>query len=159
MRYRSKNTSDDFSRDVAAFINLIGEGEYRRLLVKLGKGLNLKGYVTETDDLRFSLELQLLSLELVREKVAGQFPGAPEHIHEAADFVTGLGQTIPHLSAHARAKLRGQIIGGLKTNGLRPLQHEMRLACMICKFGGVIVKCCGSAGHDQAASLGWLSLE
>jgi hypothetical protein len=23
----------------------------------------------------------------------------------------------------------------------------------------VIVKCCGSAGHDQAASLGWLSLE
>ena len=24
---------------------------------------------------------------------------------------------------------------------------------------GVIVKCCGSAGHDQAASLGWLSLE
>jgi hypothetical protein len=23
----------------------------------------------------------------------------------------------------------------------------------------VIVKCCGSAGHDQAASLGWSSLE
>jgi hypothetical protein len=36
MRYRSKNTADDFSRDVAAFINLIGEGEYRRLLVNLG---------------------------------------------------------------------------------------------------------------------------
>jgi hypothetical protein len=135
MRYRSRNTSDDFSRDVAAFINLIGEGEYRRLLVKLGKGLNHKGYVTETDDLRFSLELQLLNLELVREKVAGQFPGAPEHIHEAADFVTGLGQTILHLSAQARAKLRGQIIGGLKTNGLRPLQHEMRVAGMISKLG------------------------
>jgi hypothetical protein len=135
MRYRSKNTADDFSRDVAAFINLIGEGEYRRLLVNLGKGLNHKGYVTETDDLRYSLELQLLNLELIREKVAGQFPGVPTQIHEAADFVVGLGQTIPHLSAHARAKLRGQIIGGLKTNGLRPLQHEMRLACMICKFG------------------------
>jgi hypothetical protein len=24
---------------------------------------------------------------------------------------------------------------------------------------GVIVKCCGSAGHDQAASLGWLSVD
>jgi hypothetical protein len=135
MRYRSKNTPDDFSRDVAAFINLIGEGEYRRLLLKLGKGLNHKGYVTETDDLRFSLELQLLNLELFRKKVAGQLPGAPEPIHEAADFVIGLGETIPHLSDEARSKLRGQIIGGLKTNGLRALQHEMRVACMISKLG------------------------
>jgi hypothetical protein len=135
MRYRSKNTPDDFSRDVAAFIDLIGEGEYRRLLLNVGKGLNHKGYVTETDDLRFSLELKLLNLELFREKVAGQFPGAPEQLHEAADFVIGLGQTIPHLSPQARAKLRGQIIGGLKTNGLRPLQHEMRLSGMISKVG------------------------
>ena len=66
--------------------------------------------------------------------MAGQLPGVPEPIHEAADFVIGLGQTIPHLSAQARAKLRGQIIGGLKTNGLRPLQHEMRVACMISKL-------------------------
>ncbi len=26
-------------------------------------------------------------------------------------------------------------------------------------FSQRTVKCCGSAGHDQAASLGWLSLE
>jgi hypothetical protein len=107
MRYRSRNTPTDFSRDVAAFIDLIGEGEYRRLLVNLGKGLNHKGYVTETDDLRFSLELQLLDLELIREKVAGQFPGTQEHIYEAADFVTGLGQTIPHLSAARRFTCAG----------------------------------------------------
>src|SRR5271169_2082762 len=115
MRYRSTNTPDDFSRDVAAFINLIGEADFRRLLVNLGQGLNYKGYVTEIDDLRFSLELQLLNLELLRQEVKGQFLGAPEHIHEAADFVTGLGQSIPHLSAEAQLKLRGQIIGGLKT--------------------------------------------
>jgi hypothetical protein len=135
MRYRSRNTWDDVSSDVAAFINLIGEGDYRRLLDNLGRGLRHKGYVTETDDLRFSLELQLLNLELIREKVAGQFRGAPDSIHEATDFVIGLGQTIPHLSVGAQAKLRGQIVGGLKTNGLRPLQHEMRVAGMICKLG------------------------
>jgi hypothetical protein len=149
MRYRSKNTPDDFSRDVAAFIDLIGEDEYRRLLVDLGKGLRLKGYVTETDDLRFSLELQLLNLELLRGKFRGQLPGAPQQIHEAADFVTGVGQTIPHLSAPARTKLRGQIIGGLKTDGLRALQHEMRVAGMISKIG------CNVIFADLESNGGW----
>ena len=135
MRYRSRNAPDDFSRDVEEFVNLIGEAEYQRLLDNLGNGLRLKGYVTETDDLRFSLELQLLNLELFRQKMAGKLPGAPKHIHEATDFVVGLGQTIPHLSAQARKKLRGQILGGLKTNGLRSLQHEMRVACLISKCG------------------------
>jgi hypothetical protein len=153
MRYRSKNTADDFSRDVATFLNLIGGGEYRRLLLNLGKGLNLKGYVTETDDLRFSLELQLLNLELIRGIVAGQFPGAPEPIHEAVDFVTGLGQTIPHLSVQAQAKLRGQIIGSLKTNGLRPLQHEMRIAELVSKLGCDVIFADleSDGGHDFLA--------
>ena len=136
MRYRSTNTWDDISGDVAAFINLIGGGdEYWRLLNNLGRGLRSKGYVTETDDLRFSLELELLNLELLRRRVAGQFSGTPESIHEATDFVIGLGQTIPHLSVQAQTKIRGQIIGGLKTNGLRSLQHEMRVAGMISKLG------------------------
>ena len=43
----------------------------------------------------------------------------------------GLGEAIPHLSPAASKKLRGQIIGGLKTNGLRPLQHEMRIAVAV----------------------------
>jgi hypothetical protein len=63
MRYRSVTGAKDFSRDVAEFVNLVGEGEYWHLLRKLGNSLNLKGYVTETDDLRFSLELQLFNLE------------------------------------------------------------------------------------------------
>jgi tetratricopeptide (TPR) repeat protein len=62
-------------------------------------------------------------------------PALPDYIHEATDFVTGLGQTIPHLSVQARTKLRGQIIGGLKTDGLRSLEHEMRVAGMISKLG------------------------
>ena len=67
--------------------------------------------------------------------MAGRFSGTPDYIHEATDFVIGLGQTIPHLSAQAQTKLRGQIVGGLKTNGLRPLQHEMRVAGLISKLG------------------------
>jgi tetratricopeptide (TPR) repeat protein len=135
MRYRSTSTWDDISGDVAAFINLIGEDEYRRRLNNLGSGLRSKGYVTETDDLRFSLELQLLNLELLRRSMPGQIPETPDTIHEATDFLIGLGQTIPHLSVEAQTKLRGQIMGGLKTNGLRSLQHEMRVAGMISKLG------------------------
>jgi len=95
----------------------------------------VKGYVTETDDLRFSLELQLLNLELLRRKESGNFVGVPEYIHEATDFIIGLGQTIPFLSSAAKKKVRGQIIGGLKTNGLRSLQHEMRVAGKLSKSG------------------------
>ncbi len=135
MRYRSVTTAKDFSRDVAAFVNFVGEGEYRHLLSNLGKSLNLKGYVTEADDLRFSLELQLLNLELLRHTNSGIFVSVPESIHEASDFIIGLGQTIPVLSSAAKKKVRGQIISGLKTNGLRPLQHEMRVAGKLSKSG------------------------
>ena len=161
MRYRSRNTWADISCDVAAFINLIGEGDYRRLLGNLHRGLNQKGYVTETDDLRFSLELQLLNLDLIRKRVAGQFPGAPESIHEATDFVIGLGQTIPHLSVRAQAKLRGQIVGGLKTNGLRPLQHEMRVAGLISKLGCNVTFADleGDGGYDFLAEKDGLTYE
>jgi hypothetical protein len=131
MRYRALTQADDFSRDVATFVNFIGENEYRRLLINIGKGLNVKGYVTRLDDLRFSLELQLFNLELLRQKKSGNFAAIPAAIHEVVDFVIGLGQTIPHLSSAAQTKLRGQIIGGLKTNGLRSVQHELR----VCRGG------------------------
>jgi len=55
MRYRSLTTLTDFSRDFATFVSLLGSDEYGRLLTRLGEGLNLKGYVTPIDDLRFSL--------------------------------------------------------------------------------------------------------
>lgn len=96
---------------------------------------NVKGYVTRLDDLRFSLELQLFNLELLRQKEFGKFAGIPTRIHEAVDFVIGLGQTIPHLSLAAQKKLRGQIIGGLKTTGLRSVQHELRVAAAVSNLG------------------------
>jgi phenylpyruvate tautomerase PptA (4-oxalocrotonate tautomerase family) len=135
MRYRALTQADDFSRDVATFVKLVGEREYCRLLSNIGKGLNVKGYVTRLDDLRFSLELQLFNLELLRQKESGKFAGIPGDIHEAVDFVIGLGQTIPHLSSAAQKKLRGQIIGGLKTNGLRSVQHELRVASAVSSLG------------------------
>jgi hypothetical protein len=127
MRYRSRNDGAQFSSDAAAFVNLLGQREYLQLLQNLGAGLNHKGYVTEIDDLRFSLELQLLNLELLRIQNEGVLSGVPGHLHEAADFVLGVGQTLPHLSERARLELRGKLISGLKTNGLRPLQHEFRI--------------------------------
>ena len=66
--------ADDFSRDVATFVKLVGESEYCRLLSNIGKGLNVKRYVTRLDDLRFSLELQLFNLELLRQKRSGKSP-------------------------------------------------------------------------------------
>jgi hypothetical protein len=135
MRYRALTQADDFSRDVATFVNFIGESEYCRLLSNIGKGLNEKGYVTALDDLRFSLELQLVNLEILRRRESGKFAGIPEDIHEAVDFVIGLGQTIPYLTSLAQKKLRGQIIGGLKTNGLRSVQHELRVAAAVSNLG------------------------
>jgi len=75
MRYRSRNDSAQFSSDAAAFVNLLGQQEYLQLLLRLGAGLNNKGYVTEIDDLRFSLELQLLNLELLRIQNEGALSG------------------------------------------------------------------------------------
>jgi hypothetical protein len=74
MRYRSRNDGAQFSSDAAAFVNLLGQREYLQLLQNLGAGLNHKGYVTEIDDLRFSLELQLLNLELLAYKMRASFP-------------------------------------------------------------------------------------
>jgi hypothetical protein len=129
MRYRSVTGLKDFSRDLATFVSFMGGAKYGRLLERLGQGLNHKGYVTPVDDLRFSLELELLNLELLRRQNAGgNLRGIPERLHEAAEFVMGLGEAIPHLSTVAKKKLHGQIVGGLKTNGLRSLQHEMRAA-------------------------------
>ena len=59
----------------------------------------------------------------------------PRDLHEAADFVLGVGQAIPYLSDRARHDLRGKILGGLKTNGLRPLQHEFRIAGALSRYG------------------------
>jgi hypothetical protein len=139
MRYRSLTSPAAFWDDVATFTDFVGPGEYMKSLRALHDGLNKKGYVTQTDDLRFSLELQLFNIELLRRQLGGRFPATPEALHEAADFIIGLGQTIPILSPPARKKLRGQIISGLKTNGLRPLQHEMRVAEMLSKLGFDIV--------------------
>jgi hypothetical protein len=124
-----------FSSDAAAFVDLLGRGKYLQLLLRLGAGLRHKGYVTETDDLRFSLELQLLNVELLRVQTRGAFTGMPGHLHEAADFVLGVGQTIPHLSERARRELRSTLLSGLKTNGLRPLQQEFRIAGTVSHFG------------------------
>jgi hypothetical protein len=135
MRYRSRSDGAQFSSDLAAFVNLLGQPEYIQRLMTLGHGLNQKGYVTEIDDLRYSLELQLLNLELLRIQEKGALSGAPEHLHEAADFVLGVGQTIPHLSETARGELRSKLLGSLKTNGLRPLQHEFRIAGAVSHFG------------------------
>jgi hypothetical protein len=135
MRYRSRSDAAQFSSDVAAFVNLLGQTEYLQRLLTLGDGLNRKGYVTEIDDLRYSLALKLLNLELLRIKEKGAFSGVPGHLHEAADFVLGVGQTIPHLSERARRELRSKLLGGLKTNGLRPLQHEFRIAGAVSHFG------------------------
>jgi hypothetical protein len=135
MRYRSRSDGAQFSADAAAFANLTGGREYVKLLLELGEALNHKGFVTTIDDLKFSLERELLNLELLRIRRKGVLPGMPGDLHEAADFVLGAGQAIPHLSEKARRELRGKVLSGLKTNGLRPLQHEFRIAGMISHVG------------------------
>src|ERR1700689_58458 len=104
MRYRSLTSPAAFWDDVATFTDFVGPGEYMKSLRALHDGLNKKGYVTQTDDLRFSLELQLFNIELLRRQLGGRFPATPEALHEAADFIIGLGQTIPILSPPARKK-------------------------------------------------------
>jgi len=128
MRYRSLNTPEDFSKDLAAYTDLAGE-DYLPALERLGEGLNLKGYVTEIDDLLYSLELDLFNLERNRRVFSGQFSFVPTRVHEGVDFVIGVGQTIPHLSERAKKDLQSEIIGRIRhKQGLRPLQHEFRIA-------------------------------
>jgi hypothetical protein len=76
MRYRSLNTPEHFCKDLAAYADLVGE-DYLPALERLGDGLNHKGYVTEIDDLRYSLELELFNFELNRRRVNGRFSFVP----------------------------------------------------------------------------------
>ena len=71
MRYRSLTSPAAFWDDVATFTDFVGPGEYMKSLRALHDGLNKKGYVTQTDDLRFSLELQLFNIELLRRQLGG----------------------------------------------------------------------------------------
>jgi hypothetical protein len=135
MRYRPVSTPVELSKDLAEFVELVGENILFRSLWNLGRGLRNKGYVTALDDIRFSLELQLLNLMLCRDKRSGQITSIGKEVHEAVDFIIGIGQSIPYLSPKAKVKLRGQIIGGIKTNGLRPLQHEFRVAGKLSDIG------------------------
>ena len=135
MRYRSRSDGIQFSADAAAFADLMGGREYVTLLFELGEALNHKGFVTAIDDIKFSLERELLNLELLRIERKGILSGMPGDLHEAAAFVLGVGQAIPHLSEKARRELRGKVLSGLKTNGLRPLEHEFRAAGVISHLG------------------------
>ncbi len=53
------------------------------------------------DDLQFSLELEVFNLDVSRRIKKGRFSFVPTDAHEGADFVIGVGQTIPHLSEKA----------------------------------------------------------
>jgi hypothetical protein len=119
-----------------SFLELISASEYRKLLTDIGRSLNNKGYVTAFDNHRFFLELQLLNLDLEYIKSEQRLTTSlSQRLHEAVDFVCGVGQTITKLSYQARNTLRGKIIGGLKTNGLRPLLHEFRVAAQLSNQG------------------------
>jgi hypothetical protein len=134
MRYRAISDLSDFSRDVAIVVDFIGKDEYRESLFSIGRSLNAKGFVTPYDDEAFALELDLLNLEFLRAHTGGNFQSLPETCHEGVNFLIGLGQTIPHLSAEARTRLLGRIRKGLK-EGLWPLQHELRVAALLSKLG------------------------
>jgi hypothetical protein len=135
MRYRAVTGNEEFSRDVSTFVDFIGAAEYQDLLWKIGHGLRNKGYVLPAEDLKFSLERELFGLEKFRVACRGEFPTVPKELHNATSFLIGLGQTIPHLSEAAQKRLRGRLIGGLKTDGLTSLNHEMRVAALLNTFG------------------------
>jgi len=134
VRYRTTSDLSDISRDVAIVTDFIGQDEYRESLAAIGRSLNAKGFVTPFDDQAFALELDLLNLEILRAKTGGSFQSLPEACHAGVDFLMGLGQTIPHLSANAKTRLLGRIRKGLN-EGLWPLQHEFRIAAVLCKIG------------------------
>ena len=98
MRYRDINDLRDFSRDAASVVDFVGEAEYHVALDELGRSLRAKGGVTPNDDLVFSLELDLLNLEILRKRCGGSFKSYPSQCHSGVDFLLGLGQTIPALS-------------------------------------------------------------
>ena len=124
----------DFSRDVAVVVDFIGESDYHSAFEKLRHSLQMKGFVTPNDDLAFSLELELLNLELLRRKCRGSFTSVPTQCHRGVDLLIGLGQTIPALSEAAKRRLHGRIRKGL-VEGLWPLQHEFAVAANLSKRG------------------------
>jgi hypothetical protein len=134
MRYRAVSDLTDISRDAAVVVDFIGLREYRSSLEAIGQALRAKGFVTPFDDEMFSLELDLLNLEMLRDRSHGTFQSLPEKCHRGVDFLIGLGQTIPILSAEAQTRLLGRIKAGFK-EGLWPLEHEMRIAAVVSKFG------------------------
>jgi hypothetical protein len=134
MRYRDVNDLGDISRDAAVVVDFIGEEEYRRSLETLGHSLRAKGFVTRYDDAMFSLELDLFNLEMLRARSSGIFKSLPEQCHRGVDFLIGLGQTIPVLSTNAKTRLLGRLKQSLK-EGLWPLEHELRIAAVLSKYG------------------------
>jgi len=134
MRYRKINGLDDFSRDVAAVIDFLGESEFRHALKKIGDNLNSKGFVTPFDDALFALELDLLNIERLRTQCSGKFALLPARCHAGVDFLLGLGQTIPVLSDHGKTILLGRVRKGLD-EGLWPLRHELAVAANLSKRG------------------------
>ena len=134
MRYRDVNALADISRDAAAVVDFIGQSEYLSSLEAIGRSLRAKGFVTPFDDAMFSLELDLLNLEVLRTRSSGMFQSLPERCHRGVDFLIGLGQTIPVLSVAAKTRLLGRLRKGLK-EGLWPLYHELRVAASLSKRG------------------------
>lgn len=134
MRYRDVSDLGHISRDAAAVVDFIGQEEYRGALEKIGHSLNTKGFVTPFDDAMFALELDLLNLEALRTRSSGTFNSLPQTCHEGVNFLIGLGQTIPALSAAAKARALGRLRKGLQ-EGLWPLQHELRVAANLSKRG------------------------
>ncbi len=135
MRYRSVNTPEQLSQDAARFAEFLGGPKWLKALFDLGKSLNHKGYVTTLDDSQYSLERELLQFEKLRIEKAGILKGMPAPLHDATDFIIGVGQTIPHLSPTAKDRLKQTILGMLKSGGLRSVRHEFRIAGMISRHG------------------------
>jgi len=134
VRYRAVNDLSDISRDAAIVADFIGQDQYRESFASIGRSLNAKGFVTPYDDEAFALELELLNLELLRARGGERFYTLPEACHAGVDFLIGVGQTIPCLSAGAKTRLLGRLRKGLK-EGLWPLQHEFRVAGLLSKLG------------------------
>lgn len=133
MRYRDVSDLSDISRDASVVIDFIGQDEYRGAFASIHRSLNAKGFVTPYDDAAFALELDLFNLENLRAEDGGTFHFPPQ-CHAGVDFLIGVGQTIPHLSTAAKARLLGRLRAGLK-EGLWPLQHEFRIAAFLSKTG------------------------
>lgn len=134
MRYRETNEVEHFLDDYRVVLGFYGEDNYRKALEQVGRRLRAKGFVTPQDDIEFSLELELLNLERFHEFSKGNISAFPTVLHNAVDFILGLGQTIRVLSDAAQRRLRGRMMKGFK-EGLWPLYHELRIAANISRRG------------------------